>query len=385
MKEQSTYTHDVLIIGAGPAGAACALALKDSGLNVAMLDKAQFPRDKVCGDAIPGRAVRILGEISPQLMQEFRDFPKKCFTARTEFFVNNHKSIEVRWVSQAYTCARMDFDNRLVEMVQQHTNADLFQQTTPTEILRTEEGIKVSCAKQNRTFHAPILVGCDGAHSLVQKMLTDFKVDLNHYGGAVRAYYKNVQDLESDKTEVYSLTKYLPGYFWVFPLPDNMANVGFGMLSKHISEKRLNLKTIFFDFIETHPVLRRKFAGSELVGKLQGFGLPFGSQKIQVSGERFLLAGDAASLIDPASGDGIGNAMLSGKLAAEKIMACFEANRFDAPFMKSYDEQLYAKLWTELRRRAWAQRITTRLPWLLDVGAVVCQNSTIKRLLHKAM
>jgi len=385
MVNNTTHTFDVIIVGAGPAGTACALALKNSGLRVAMLDKAKFPRDKVCGDAIPGRAVRVLRDISPQLMQEFHDFKAKCFTARTEFFVNTHKSIEVKWISEAYTCARLDFDNRLFEMVGEHTDTTIFEEIKPTDVIRHENGIEVICAKQKMTFRAPIVIGCDGAHSIVQKKLTDFKVDLQHYGGAVRAYYENVQDLEMDKTEVYATTQYLPGYFWVFPLPENRANVGFGMLSKHISQKRLNLKSIFFDFIETHPVLRRKFADSNLLGKVQGFGLPFGSQKVQVSGDRFLLTGDAASLIDPASGDGIGNAMWSAKLAAEQTIACFEANRFDAAFVQTYEQQLYAKLWSELRRRAWAQRIATQWPWLLDVGIVACQNRLVKRLLHRMM
>jgi len=381
----ASYTHDILIIGAGPAGSACALALKDSGLKTALLDKARFPRDKVCGDAIPGRAVRVLREISLELAQEFDRFPQKCFTARTEFFVNHHKSMELRWVQQAYTCARLDFDNQLVEMVQAHTDIDFFQETMPTEILQDEAGVTVCCEKQGLTLKAPLIIGCDGAHSIVRKTFTGFKMDLHHYGGAVRAYYKNVKFLEPDKTEVYVLSKYLPGYFWVFPLPGNRANAGFGMLSKHISEKRLNLKKLFFEFIAHHPLLKEKFATSEMEGTLQGFGLPFGSQKVQVSGERFMLTGDAASLIDPATGDGIGNAMWSGQLAARQAQACFEHHRFDVEFMKAYEKQLYQKLWPELRKRALAQRVATRFPWMLDVGVIACQNSLIKRLFHKVM
>jgi len=120
------YTHDVLIIGAGPAGATAALALKDAGLKVALIDKAQFPRDKVCGDAIPGRAVRVLRELSPAYAQAFQQFPKQCFTSCSAFYVNNHLPIELHWVNQAYTCARLDFDNWLVELVQKETDTELF-------------------------------------------------------------------------------------------------------------------------------------------------------------------------------------------------------------------------------------------------------------------
>jgi len=379
------YTHDVLILGAGPAGATAALALKEAGLKVALIDKAQFPRDKVCGDAIPGRAVRVLRELSPVYAQAFQQFPKQCFTSQSAFFVNNHLPIELHWVNQAYTCARLDFDNWLVELVQKETDTELFLETTPTTIARNEAGITIACQNPSLHFSAPIVIGCDGANSQVRKQFTDFKLELNHYGGAVRVYYQNVTGLQANKTEIYVLKKYLPGYFWVFPLPDNQANVGFGMLSKYISSRRLNLKTIFHDFIQEHPLLRERFAASTQIGTIQGFGLPFGSHQIQVSGDRFLLCGDAASLIDPATGDGIGNAMLSGKLAAQKVVECFAQNRFDATFLKSYDQQLYGSLQKEFFRRTLLQRVSTQFPWLLDVGAIAAKQRWIKRILHRAI
>jgi geranylgeranyl reductase family protein len=376
------YTHDILILGAGPAGTTAALALRDAGLKVALIDKAAFPRDKVCGDAIPGRAVRVLRELSPAYAQAFDAFPAQCFTSHSAFYVNNHAPIELQWVNQAYTCARLDFDNWLLQLVQQETNTDCFLQTSGT-LTRTPDAITFTAAHSALTLRAPVMLGCDGANSLVRKQFTDFKMDLRHYGGAVRAYYENVAGLESYKTEIYVLKKYLPGYCWVFPLPDNRANVGFGMLSQHISNKRLNLKTIFYDFLQEQPLLREKFAGSTQIGSLQGFGLPFGSKKIQVSGERFLLCGDAASMIDPASGDGIGNAMWSGALAAEQAKACFTQQRFDAAFLKTYEVQLYQKLWKELRRRAFLQQIATQLPALLEIAALAARQPIIKRLLHQ--
>lgn len=379
------YTHDVLILGAGPAGATAALALKNTGLKVAILDKSSFPRDKVCGDAIPGRAVRVLRELSPKYVHDFQQFTKQCFTSSSAFFVNHHAPIILHWVNQAYTCARLDFDNWLVKLVQKETDTECFFQTTPINITRTEAGIIINSKERQINFSAPIIIGCDGANSLVRKQFTDFKLKLNHYGGAVRAYYQNVKGLEANKTEIYVLKKYLPGYFWVFPLPNNQANVGFGMLSKHISEQRLNLKTIFYDFIQEHPLLRKKFAESKQISALQGFGLPFGSHRIQVSGDRFLLCGDAASLIDPATGDGIGNAMWSGKLAAQQVIECFKQNRFDTAFLQNYDKLLYGSLQKEFFRRTLLQRVSTRFPWLLDAGAIAAQQKWIKRILHRSI
>src|SRR5580693_6467792 len=102
--------YDVAIIGAGPAGCSCALALKDSGLKVALLDKQSFPRDKVCGDAIPGRAIKTLKSIDPAYETAFRAFSKKCETKSTSFFYKG-RQLTFNWVGNAYTCARMDFDD----------------------------------------------------------------------------------------------------------------------------------------------------------------------------------------------------------------------------------------------------------------------------------
>src|SRR6185437_2819570 len=104
--------YDVVIIGAGPAGCTCALALKDAGLKVALLDKQDFPRDKVCGDAIPGRAVKTLKSISPLFEAAFRKFHGKLETKQTVLYYKGQE-ITFDWVGEAYTCARMEFDNFL--------------------------------------------------------------------------------------------------------------------------------------------------------------------------------------------------------------------------------------------------------------------------------
>lgn len=359
--------YDVAIVGAGPAGCTVALALRDAGLEVLLLDRAEFPRDKVCGDAIPGRALKVLEKLDPKYVTDFDALPKKCYTKRTEFWANDKRHVEIRWVNKAFTCARLDFDNQLFELVKKYTKTEIIENCALKNIRQESDRVVLDCNK-TRHFQAKIAIGCDGAHSIVNKQLTDYKVDLLHYGGALRAYYSNVQGMDEHCTEVYMQKEHLPGYFWLFPLPNGRANVGFGMRSDYISEHRINLKTAFHQFIEASPILSEKLKSATLDGKIVGFGLPFGSQKVQVSGERFLLTGDAASLIDPSTGDGIGNAMLSGRVAAEQIQAAFAENRFDADFLKAYDKALYDKLWAELRLRAFAQRAVGRFPWLLDVG-----------------
>jgi flavin-dependent dehydrogenase len=217
------------------------------------------------------------------------------------------------------------------------------------------------------------------------KQLTGNALNRDHHVGSVRAYYSNVAGMSPDTIEVYFDKRFLPSYLWVFPLPGNKANVGFGMLSSEISKRKINIRQAFYDFIEQTPVLRQKFANAAQVGELEGFGLPLGSNICTISGDSFMLTGDAASLIDPISGDGIGNAMLSGKYAAEQAIRCFQRNNFSAAFMKEYDKTLLNDLGAELRMRYKAQRTLSRMPFLLDIIFLAGKNRLLKNLIQKGL
>ena len=128
-----------------------------------------------------------------------------------------------------------------------------------------------------------------------------------------------------------------------------MANVGAGMLSKTVSHKKINLREAMLKAIKENPRIKERFKDAELVGKIQGWGLPLGSKKRNISGDNFLLTGDAGSLIDPFTGEGIGNALYSGMLAAAMCEKAIQHNRFDAAFLKEYDHNIYDRLWDELQ------------------------------------
>ncbi len=376
--------YDVLIVGAGPAGCACALTLKDAGLKVALLDKATFPRDKVCGDAIPGRAIKTLKSISPAYEDAFRKFANKCATRQTAIHYKG-RSVTFKWVGEAYTCTRMEFDNFLFSLVKEHTDTAIYTDTLPHSFIQDNGGFSITSKNSDLVFHSRILVGADGAQSAVAKKLANRTLDRQHHVGSVRAYFKNVANLDPGTTEIYFDKKFLPSYLWVFPLPGNMANVGFGMLSSEIAKKKINLKTTFYDFVDQNPALKLRFRDATQTGDLEGFGLPLGSRITTLSGNHFMLVGDAASLIDPFSGDGIGNAMLSGKLAAEQAVHCFKADNFTAPLMSGYDRALTGMLGKELRARHKAQRTLSKMPFLLDTIFTACRSNSIKRIIQKGL
>ncbi len=376
--------YDVVIIGGGPSGCACALRLKDSGLKVALIDKYEFPRDKVCGDAIPGRAIKTLNSIDPQYAAAFKKFPAKCVTKKTSLFYKN-KTITFSWVLEAYTCARYEFDNFLFSLVREYTKTDIFTSTQADLVSTTEDGISISIKGNNKKFETKLLIGADGAHSVAAKQLAAQTLDRKHHVGSVRAYFTGLANMDSLTTEIYFNKRFLPSYLWVFPLPGDTANVGFGMLSSEISKQKINIRKAIYEFIETSPVLKQKFKDAKHIGELEGFGLPLGSNIKTISGPHFMLCGDAASLIDPATGDGIGNAMLSGKLAAEQAVRCFKENNFSSAFIKSYDNTVIKALGKELKQHYQVQRILSAFPFLFDIIFFVSRSKLLKKLIKKQL
>ena len=146
-----------------------------------------------------------------------------------------------------------------------------------------------------------------------------------------------------------------------------MANVGVGILSSVVRNKKINLREQMLKAIEHNPTISQRFKNAKLHGKIQGWGLPMGMERMPVSGERFMLVGDAASRIDPFSGEGIGNALYSGMVAANAAIEALEKDKFDAASLyNTYDNPLYKRLGDELRISAAMQRMC-RYPWLFNM------------------
>jgi geranylgeranyl reductase family protein len=263
--QNNTVKCDVVIVGAGPAACACALTLKDAGLKVAMIDKYSFPRDKVCGDAIPGRAIKTLNSIKPEYAAAFKKFPAKYETKKATLFYQN-RTITFNWVLQAYTCTRYEFDNFLFSLVKENTATEIFTNTEADRLSTLNDGISISIKNSNKIFETRLLIGADGAHSVAAKQLTGQALDRKHHVGSVRAYFSGLTNIDNDTIEVYFSKKFLPSYLWVFPLPGNTANVGFGMLSSEISKRKINIKKTIYEFIEQSPVLKQKFQDAKQIG-----------------------------------------------------------------------------------------------------------------------
>jgi flavin-dependent dehydrogenase len=138
---------------------------------------------------------------------------------------------------------------------------------------------------------------------------------------------------------------------------NNEANVGIGMVKSAISKNKINLKKTFNDLIATHPALKDRFKNAEQLTPLEGFGLPLGSKKRKLFGDNYMLIGDAAHLIDPLTGEGIGNAMYSGWLAAEQAKICITKKDFSEKELINFDKRISRTMRKELMISAWIQKL----------------------------
>lgn len=299
-------------------------------------------------------------------MNRLSAFPHTNISTSWSLHAPNGKSVELHFVNPGYVSKRIDFDKFLLDLVKEKAEIDVLSNFKVESITERAE-LKVLKNDRYEELSARLLIACDGAHSIVAKKLSYFKVDLKNYSGAVRAYYKNVAGVQNSQClEIHLLKDFLPGYFWIFPLNDNTCNVGFGMLSDDIRKRRIDLKLSLKDIIRNSPSLASRFRHAEAISPLEGFGLPLGGIERSISGEGYMLCGDAASLIDPLNGEGIGNAMWSGYLAARQAERCFNQNNFSGIFMSAYDKSVYSKLGKELKLKLCMQKAFNRT-WLINM------------------
>lgn len=367
--------YDIAIIGAGPAGTACALALHGSGLKVALVDKSIFPRDKICGDAIPGPAFKAMDKINPVWGRAMRAFTDKHEIRTGRMFSPNGKSISLDWVTYAYNSKRIDFDNFLVELVRKETATSILENKRLKSIEVNNEG--ALCQFQDETMlHASIVIGCDGANSFVKRKLAEDDISNEHACSAVRAYYSNVEGIQEGVNELHFFKDLLPGYFWIFPLENGWVNVGFGILQEKFGGKKLpmSLRHTMEDILQHRPQIAERFKKATLHQEIKSFGLPLGIEQKPISGNRFMLCGDAASIIDPLQGHGIDYAMWSGYFSAIQAQDCFRTNKFDSSTMKNYDVQLFAKIGSELKRNTFILKLISKAPWILSLAIMLGQN-----------
>ena len=277
---------------------------------------------------------------------------------------------------------RKEFDYFMFKQVQE-SGTQVKQNFEVKELLKDDGRVRGIRGNGGQEFLGKIVMGADGFNSVIARKMGFYEHDPQHWVVALRQYYKNVQGL-TDQIELHFVDEVIPGYFWIFPAGNGMANVGIGMLHKFIKKNNLSLKTLLSNVIES-PTFKDRFKDAEALEEPQGWNLPVGSKHRRNYGHGFMLLGDAAGLIDPFSGEGIGNALYSGKIAAEVAAEAVQKNRFDSASLAEYDRRLWKEIGPDLDNSTKLQKLGQHRFLLNLVIRKAARNDEVKEVISAMM
>ena len=367
---------DVLIVGAGPGGCSAALSLAKHGVKAVLVDKAVFPRDKVCGDALSGKVMRVLDRLAPDVGELLRADARQLPSWGVTFTAPSGRSLRVPFsrntgegAAPGSIMPRFDFDALLLAKARNARGIEFLESTLLNAFERTADGWRVTDAKNNFSIEARLVIAADGANSHFTRHIAGIALEPRHHCAGVRAYYTGVTGLDPQGfIELIFLKELQPGYLWIFPLPDGRANVGLGLRSDVVRKRKVDLKSLLKSLLAEHPELKARFAKATIEGNIQGLGLPLASKRRKLSDDGYLLVGDAGHLIDPFTGEGISHAMISGMHAGDVAAEALGGSTASpsAAMLSDYDARVWRRLGKELAISTRLQQLAG-MPWLFNL------------------
>jgi geranylgeranyl reductase family protein len=338
--------HDVVVVGAGPGGSATAHYLAKGGLDVLLLDRAVFPREKTCGDGLTPRALGVLEDMG--ILDRIRDFA---------FQVNGIEMYGTKGDEMVTSIPQNDhYPNHLLITPRYQLDEIIFQKAL--ESGAQFQGNSRVRGVEHYPNHAEIYAGRNGKGVRVAGRIVVLAVGsnlalldkmgfLNRSPGlilAVRGYFKGLHGL-TDRVQVHFGHVPLPGYAWVFPLSETRANVGIGFWKERMPWERspASAKIAFDRFLAHNPKMKVMMADAHLEGQVKGFPLRVDFARSKTCKGRVLLVGESAGLVSPFTGEGIDFALESGRLAANFLLRRFERGEVSPSSLEGYDALLRAR------------------------------------------
>jgi geranylgeranyl reductase family protein len=330
MVMNQTREADVIVVGAGPGGSTAAFHLARHGLSVLLLEKSEFPREKVCGDGLTPRAVR-------QLVKMGVDTSEKAGWLRNKGLrvIGGGVRLELDWPDLAsfpdygLVRTRLDFDQLLAQAAQE-AGATLLTSHNVTGPVLDQAGrvvgvtATVGPGREPQEFRAPLVLAADGVSARLALALGLAKREDRPIGVAVRRYYHSPARHDDDYLESWlelrskdGGEKLLPGYGWIFGMGDGRVNVGLGVLNSSAAFGKTNYRSMLTDWLATTPAEWNMSDESGADGPILGAALPMGFNRVPHYTRGVLLVGDSGGMVNPFNGEGIAYAMESGELAAE--------------------------------------------------------------------
>ena len=360
--------HEVIVVGAGPAGSVAASVLAQRGCQVLLLDKAEFPRDKVCGDGIGWNSIRLLSDLGLPLESSMREL-HSCDTVRGvspdgHVFEGPFPHKE-GYCRHGYIIPRKRFDHVLWQFaLQQGASFERLRVTDPIIENGVVSGVWGKLDEKVVEHRARIVIVADGAKSVTARALRSDKLHDKHCAIAMRSYFAGVHGLDSG-VEFHFNQAHLPGYAWAFPMGDGVANIGVGLRLDAYRKKGKPLRQVFEGFLDT-PRMAGMLSNTEPIGEPRGCLLPLASQPLQRAYDGALLVGDAGAFVSPLTGGGIYNAMETGRIAAEVALEALQGNDSSLAELRKFEMRWRSVLGNKLRVEAMVQRVLS-WPGMLDL------------------
>jgi geranylgeranyl reductase family protein len=311
-------TCDVVVVGAGPAGCAAAIELARAGRQVIVVDKARFPRDKCCGDGLTTLALRELEHLGfdPATTSDFYDVDAA--------WLRSPSGREVRVPlpetgKYAAILPRIQLDNALVELARSNGVEVHDGHALTGEIHQSEDHVDLTVEGLG-TVRTRYVIAADGMWSPVRKAVGARVPGYLGEWHAFRQYARHVTGPAAERLYVWFEPDLLPGYAWSFPLPGNRVNIGFGVL-RDGNRRIQDMKDLWVDLLARPHVVEALGPEVELEDRHTAWPIPARIDSLALTVARVLFVGDAAAATDVMTGEGIGQALLTGRLAAEAIVS----------------------------------------------------------------